>query len=88
MMIGGGGIDHFVFSGGDDMIVDFQDNTDTIFIVSYQIGNHKINLTMSDVMDIGKIVNGDAVFDFGHGDILTLQGVNALDLLANELIII
>lgn len=82
VMTGGKGADEFVFSAGSDTIRDFQNNVDKVLI------DNALARGKSDALDHGKIVKGDAVFDFGGGDVLTIRDVDNLDILANDLIIV
>ncbi len=75
---GDGGDDEFVFTGGRDVIHDFEDDKDLIVI--------QTELTLAQVMDQGRIVGGDAVFDLG-GDRLTVLDVDDLQTLQNDLAI-
>ena len=85
-MDGGRGADTFIFSGHNDTIVDFEDDVDTIQLRGsvWNIGD----MTVAEVIDMGTVVNGNAFFDFGGGHMLTLIGVDNLDVLANDLMII
>ena len=85
MMTGDAGRDRFVFSGFQDRITDFTDNVDTLYVRSDVAGGAR---TVSQVLAQGEIVNGDAVFNFGGGHVLTLDDVGSLQLLANDMIII
>jgi hypothetical protein len=85
-LTGGLGADTFVFNSGHDRVTDFQDNIDTI-AVHHDFGVDG-PLTVADVLDIGEIRNGSAIFDFGGDDVLTVLNVYNLDMLANDLIII
>lgn len=85
-MEGGGGADTFVFSGHRDVIVDFTDNVDTILVREVVADDRQ--LSIQEVLDLGNIVNGDAIFDFGRGHVLTVMGVDDLSILANDLVII
>jgi hypothetical protein len=40
------------------------------------------------VLALGEITGGDAVFDFGGGNVLTLEDVTSLSGLANDLAIV
>lgn len=84
-MSGGAGEDLFVFSGGHDTVVDFTNNEDLLFFRTDVVGT---DATAEDVLAYARIEDGDAVFDFGHGDTLTLSGISNLDILANDINII
>lgn len=85
VMTGGSGADRFIFSGGRDRITDFGDNTDKILLRS-ELGDG--SLTIAEAMAAGRIANGDAVFDLGGGNVLTVMGVSDLGILENDLIIL
>lgn len=84
-LIGGGGRDMFIFSSNKDVILDFEDNVDTIAIRSNLLDD---GMTVDNVLDMGVIHNGRAVFDFGHNHALAINGVDDLSILANDMIII
>jgi Ca2+-binding RTX toxin-like protein len=46
------------------------------------------DLSLSDMLEIGHIDHGDAVLDFGYGDVLIVEHVRDMAILANDLIII
>jgi len=81
---GGAGADQFIFSAGRDKITKFEDNRDELVLHRGALGlNGK---DAQDVLDdYGSIVGGNAVFDFGGGDILTVRGVTDLSVLADDI---
>lgn len=79
---GDAGADTFVFAAGRDVITDFQNDVDTIG-VSRTLGDG--SLTIKEMIALGEIRNGHAVFDFGGGHVLTVQNVSNLNLLVNDL---
>lgn len=83
---GGQGADTFVFSGHRDTVVDFTDDVDTILI--RQIVADDNRLSVAEVLDLGTVVQGNAIFDFGNGHVLNVMGVTDLSVLANDLVII
>jgi Ca2+-binding RTX toxin-like protein len=85
VMTGDAGRDRFVFSGAQDEITDFTNNVDTIYLRSDVIGD---DMTVADVLDAGHIVDGDAVFNFGGGHVLTVDNISDLQILANDMVII
>jgi Ca2+-binding RTX toxin-like protein len=82
-LTGGGGRDKFIFAEGADMILDFTDNVDIIQLDGTALGVS----TVEDVMALGQIIDGNAVFDFGS-DSLRINNVDDLALLANDLLVL
>ena len=80
VLTGGSGRDTFVFDEGRDVITDFTYNVDIIMI--------ETDHTLAEVMAMGQIIDGDIVFDFGSGDVLTLRDVDDLQGLENSLLIV
>lgn len=74
---GGGGADKFVFRTGyeQDTIKDFNDKDDVLDLRSFDLSS------VSEAKSYASMVDGDTVFDFGAGDLLTLEDFNlsALD---------
>jgi Ca2+-binding RTX toxin-like protein len=81
-MTGGGGRDTFVFVEGDDVILDFTDNVDSIQLDGSALGVG----TVDEVMALGQIIDGNAVFDFGD-DSLRINDVDDLSVLMNDLLV-
>lgn len=81
-MAGGAGADTFIFTDGYDRVMDFTDDVDTIQISQSVAG---YGMDADDVLAIGEIINGNAVFDFGNGDVLTIYDVSTLAVLENDL---
>lgn len=67
-LTGGSGKDMFVFARGDDRdkITDFKNNTDLLVLSSFDFAS--VNKALSNATN----VNGNTVFNFGSGDVLTL----------------
>lgn len=82
LMTGEADADRFVFSGGRDRVTDFTDNVDSVLIRKAFLDG---DLSVSNILSHGEIVHGDAVFDFGNGNILVLDDVSNLQILANDL---
>ena len=82
---GGLGEDLFVFTSGQDAVLDFEDNID-IIAIPRSLGDG--NLTVEKVLAMGEVRGADAVFDFGNNHVLTINDVDNLSILANDLIII
>ena len=85
LLTGGGGRDTFVFTAGSDTVTDFADNVDTIDINAATL---ELALTVEDVIAMGEIIGDDAVFDFGNGNVLTVEGATDIASFANDLMII
>jgi Ca2+-binding RTX toxin-like protein len=85
ILTGGGGRDTFIFTSGRDTVTDFADNVDTVKINAGTLG---LDLTVDDVIDMGKVVGGNAVFDFGNGNVLTLTGETDIAMLVDDLMIL
>lgn len=88
VLTGGSGADRFVFKNNydADRVTDFDNNTDTIVLDdNLWSGSRSVSQVIND---FATIVSGNAVFDFGGGDILTIEGVGSLGQLNNDLDII
>lgn len=86
-MNGGAGADEFHFSAGADLITRFNDNRDEIVLDGDALGLGDISA--QQVIDTYASVQGNAaVFDFGDGNTLTVNGVSDLSILVDDLIII
>ncbi len=90
VMQGGRGADVFVFAPGDgnDRIVDFADNTDTVQLDARLWGG---GLTAQQVLNTyaHTTLAGDVVLDFGGGtDTLTFTGLGSTNLLLNDMVIV
>lgn len=86
-LTGGSGRDTFVFDAGSDVILDFTDNVDAVHLVGAALGLG-VDATVQDVLDTGTITDGNAVFDFGAGNVLRINDVDDLTVLSNDLTII
>lgn len=86
ILTGGAGRDTFIFQDGRDVITDFTDNVDQITLNARALGD--ADMMISDVIALGRVVGGDAVFDFGNGDVLILEGFSDIAALGNDLIIV
>ena len=79
ILVGGAGNDVFLFTGGggNDVVLDFTPGEDILQISSGINGQdiHSADDLASRVTQVG----GNVVVDLGHGDSVTLVGVNADD---------
>ncbi|WP_281288783.1 calcium-binding protein [Phaeobacter marinintestinus] len=83
---GGAGSDEFHFNAGRDRIVRFDDNRDEIVLDGAALG--VTGYLASEIIDeFGSIVGNRAVFDFGGGDTLTVNGVTDLNIFLDDIII-
>ncbi|RCW85090.1 M10 family metallopeptidase [Paracoccus lutimaris] len=85
-LTGGGGSDNFVFRSGGDIITDFADDVDTIRIddAAWGGGARSVAQLLADAT----VVGGSIVFDFGNGNLLTVNGLTNVAALQNDLIVI
>lgn len=83
---GGPGADVFVFKKGDQnlTITDFSpDQNDTLLLQSALFGG---SMSANDVIaSYAQVSNGSVVFNFGGGDMITLQGISTTNGLANHI---
>ena len=84
IMTGGSGRDHFVFNAGSDRIRDFQDDVDTILISSRLTDA----TNASQVLDSAELIDGSAVIYFDGGHQLTIDNVDSLDILRDDITIL
>lgn len=87
LMTGGGGADIFVFAEdiGSNRITDFQNDEDRLFISS-DLTDGEMNAG-AVVTKFGSLSGGNAVLNFGGGNVITLEGVSLAGL-ADDLLII
>ncbi len=84
-LTGGAHADYFHFYVGDDVdtVTDFQNNKDTIYLDAAFNGS---GLSMADFLTLyGSIIDGDAVLDFGGGDVLIVENVSVIGMLGNDI---
>ena len=84
VLVGGNSNDRFVFIHGEDVVWDFEDDIDTIIIANRITGGASV----ADLIDAADIINGNAVFDLGSGNVLTVRGVTDASILADDLNIV
>lgn len=85
VLTGGGGADQFVFSTGNDRITDFADNSDTIQVSSPALFG--ANMTIPHLLRMFDIQNGNAVLTLDDGSRLTINNVENVKILADDLLI-
>ncbi|MGH1576235.1 S8 family serine peptidase [Planktotalea sp.] len=85
---GGAQADRFVFNNNDDedTVVDFNNNTDTIELNDNLWSG--VRNASQVLTDFGVIIAGDAVLDFGGGDVLVIENIGSLGLLTNDIDIV
>ena len=86
LLSGGAGADTFFFGHGADVILDFQDNVDTIRVDDALWGGAA--RSVAQVLRMATVVDGDLVLDFGGGHRLTVADLARPGLLADDLIIV
>ena len=86
LLSGGAGADNFIFNHGADVILDFQDNLDTIRVDDALWGGAA--RSVAQVLRMATVVDGDLVLDFGGGHRLTVADLARPGLLADDLIIV
>lgn len=86
LLIGGPGADEFVFAGGHANVADFQDDVDELVIRRGDLGLNGARL--ADILDMAKIVQGNTHIDLGGGDYIFVRGVDNLNDLADDIVLI
>lgn len=85
-LTGGDDADVFIFSSGQDVITDFQDDLDTLWLDQALWGG---GLNIAEVISTYAQPDTEGtLFDFGNGSTLLLSGLNNPDLLQDDLIFI
>lgn len=87
VMTGNRGRDEFIFDAGKDRITDFRLGRETIYLDATGRLGDRIDV-YDDVAEVveryGRIIDGDAVLDFGRHELL-IEGVRDLDRLADDI---
>lgn len=86
-LFGGTGEDRFVFrpNMGNDIVHDFQNNTDTLlFDDALWSGNLSVQQVISTY---GSVSGGNVVFNFGGNNILTINGITNTSFLSDDILI-
>lgn len=84
---GGAGADIFVFQAGSDLISDFQDNVDLLVLDGTALGLAPSGST-ADVLAGATQTADEILFDFGNGNSLTVQGLDNIAALQNDILVI
>ena len=73
VLAGGAGADQFYFAFGDDKdrIADFENNIDTLVIEGFDVISNS-----TDALSYARQSGNDVVFDFGMGDVLTVEEIS------------
>ncbi len=82
-LIGGTGADTFRFNADRDLVTSFENNVDTLLFDDALWGGGA--RSAEDILEDARVVGSSVVFDFGDGDVLTVQGVTSLSLLENDI---
>ena len=80
-LIGRGGEDTFVFDDGRDRIDAFEDGVDTLRLDASELGVS----TQNQVIALGTASGGNMVFDFGGGNVLTIEGMTNANQLSGDI---
>lgn len=82
---GGAGADQFIFAAGRDLILDFQNDIDTIRIDDALWGGQP--RSVAQVLQMASVTGGDTLLDFGNGNSLRIAGLTNVAALADDLVI-
>lgn len=85
-MTGNAGADSFVYRAGADRVIDFLDNVDTLLLDDSLWGGAA--LTVNQVLAMASVIAGDVIFNFGGGNILTVDNVANKFLLADDMVFV
>ena len=85
-LAGGTGIDVFIFSGGNDVVLDFENGVDTIVIDDALWG--ATPRTPDQLVKLGRVVDGDLLFSFAGGHSLRIENVTDARMLLDDLLIV
>lgn len=88
VLVGNGGADKFIFRGriDSDVIKDFRKGQDELHLSEKLWAG---TLTEQAVINrFAEVVNGDVVFDFGAGQMITLDGVGSLNGLVSDIVLL
>ncbi len=84
-LTGGNGADSFIYVAGRDTVAAFEDNIDTLRIEADLLG---AGAGWADLRRLGRERADHVLFDFGDGDMLIVMGVNRLDLLQDDFLLV
>lgn len=83
ILIGGGGRDTFVFNSGNDTILDFTPHVDRLVLQGDTIGQS--NLTADTIESYSRQTDSNLILDFGNGNELTLNNINDLHQIIDDI---
>lgn len=83
---GSAGADSFVFDGGQDRIIDLQNNSDTILIKTTLWGGSSRDV--EEIVDDAVVTPAGTRLDFGNGQWLLIEGLTQPDQLRDDILII
>lgn len=84
-LTGGSGADSFIYAAGRDTIAAFEDNIDTLHIEADLLG---AGAGWADLRRLGRERADHVLFNFGDGDVLIVMGVNRLDVLQDDFLLV
>ena len=84
-LTGGSGADSFIYAAGRDTIAAFEDNIDTLRIEADLLG---AGAGWADLRRLGRERADHVLFNFGDGDVLIVMGVNRLDVLQDDFLLV
>ncbi|MCB1516974.1 MAG: hypothetical protein KDJ19_05080 [Hyphomicrobiaceae bacterium] len=88
-LVGGGNNDQFKFGKGydRDVVMDFQDNIDTL-VINDNLWKGTLSRNQVLIQFATLKNNGDVVLNFGNGDIFKIKDVGSVDALKNDMTIV
>ena len=84
-LTGGSGADSFIYAAGRDTIAAFEDNIDTLRIEADLL---PAGAGWTALRRLGLERADHVLFNFGNGDVLIVQGVNRLDALQDDFLLV
>ncbi len=71
---GNAGADRFIFKDGKDVVLDFQDDIDTVVFSRSLVNGSLTKARLANIVDEGA---NELTFDFGQGDQLIIKGISS-----------